>query len=98
MKMKITQTIMKLNQKHQKRIDELKVITPTEKIKEYTDDEELIENLDRILRMMSPVENAYDLVMYPMERIIYTPGITVEMCQLIDTIQNAEGIDEYGYM
>lgn len=61
-------------------------------MREYTDDEELIEKLDMRLRWFSVVENMADLVSYPMEYFIDIPYITVEECQLIDEVQRKENI------
>ena len=61
-------------------------------MREYTDDEELIEKLDLRLRWFSIVENMAELVSYPMEYFINIPYITVEECLLIDEMQRKEGI------
>ena len=61
-------------------------------MREYTDDEELIEKLDLRLRWFSVVENMAELVSYPMEYFIDIPYITVEECQLIDEVQRKENI------
>lgn len=61
-------------------------------MREYTDDEKLIEKLDLRLRWFSVVENMAELVSYPMEYFTNIPFITVEECQLIDEVQKKEGI------
>lgn len=56
----------------------------------YTDDKQLIEETDILLRYFSVVENEAELVSWPMEYFINLPYITIEMCQLIDKIQRNE--------
>ena len=71
----------------------LRSMTLEDLLKEYTNDEELINTLSCIVHFFTPIELGYEFVTYPIEAIINENTysvLTMEICQLIDRIRTEE--------